>query len=147
MFQKPAHELRSPDCPRASDTFAARKCILLEVLQRKKVVTRKCAMFTSFSTEAVERTDTMIFATSRLLPANESATLSGNPGKTGREHCFFRQVLLRFLLVPIANQLKSFLQHRTWPRAVGFANQPFAFHLIEHSGSAAIANAQTALQD
>jgi hypothetical protein len=33
---------------------AVRECILLEVLQRKKVVTLKCAIFTGLSTEVVE---------------------------------------------------------------------------------------------
>ena len=54
---------------------------------------------------------------------------------------------LGFLLVPIAHQLKGFLQNRSWPGAVGFANQAFALHLIEHGGGAAIADAQAALED
>jgi hypothetical protein len=34
--------------------LVARECILLEVLQRQKLVTAEGAMFTSFSTESVE---------------------------------------------------------------------------------------------
>ena len=52
-----------------------------------------------------------------------------------------------FLLVPIADQLEGFLQNRSRPGAVGFADQAFALHLIEHGSGTAIADAQTALQD
>jgi hypothetical protein len=58
------------------DQTVARECILLEVLQRQKLVIPKWAIFTSFSTESVERS-----CLSKLMGG----------------------LLLRFLLVPLAH--------------------------------------------
>jgi hypothetical protein len=58
------------------DQTVARECILLEVLQRQKLVIPKWAIFTRFSTESVERS-----YLSRLMG----------------------DLLLRFLLVPLAH--------------------------------------------
>ena len=58
-----------------------------------------------------------------------------------------RSLLFCFLLVPLSDNLKRAAENRTRAGAIGFADQAFALHLIEHGGGAAIADAQAALQD
>src|SRR5436190_3047295 len=48
--------------------------------------------------------------------------------------------LFGFLLVPLADQLKRFLQHRAGAGAIGFSNQRLPFHLIQDSCGPAITN-------
>ncbi len=55
--------------------------------------------------------------------------------------------LIFFLFVPLAHQFKRASKYRTGTGAIGFANQAFTLHLIEHRGSAAITDSQAALQD
>ena len=55
--------------------------------------------------------------------------------------------LSAFLLVPLGHNLERAGEDGTRAGAVGFADQALAFHLIEHGGGAAIADAQAALQD
>src|SRR5712692_6953660 len=48
--------------------------------------------------------------------------------------------LLAFLLVPLGHNLIRAAEHGTRAGPVGFADQAFALHLIEHGGGAAIAD-------
>src|SRR5205807_2535918 len=115
------------------------------------------AIFARFSTEVVEaglqphvrdcydfaparlrRSMTFCFCIPRRLIKQFARVSSVHSLERPHEGCR----LLSFLLVPLADQLESFLQNWTWAGAVGFANQAFALHLIEHGSGTAIADAQ-----
>ena len=124
------------------------------MILRNRLVTRRAAIFTGFSTEGVKVKIELNIGFPNLAKIKDKSRkfrLTRNLFSAFQHmrvgDAMYDSLLFHSLFVPLRDQFEGAREHGTRAGAVSLADETFALHLIEHGGGAAITDAQSTLQD